>query len=47
MKPKIVITDAVVQAYRPGLKPGSVTWTRVRNRLARAFEAAGCEVRKS
>jgi hypothetical protein len=41
---QVRITDAVVQAARPGLTPGSEVWKRTRYRLRRAFEAAGFEV---
>jgi hypothetical protein len=38
------VTDAHVQAARPGTTPRSVVWTRTRGRLVRAFRAAGFEV---
>jgi hypothetical protein len=38
------LTDAIIQAYRPGLTPGSVVWKRTRRKVRDAFEAAGFEV---
>jgi hypothetical protein len=43
---RVKVDNALVQAYRPGIEPGSVMWHRVRNRLYRVFEAAGFEVEK-
>jgi hypothetical protein len=41
---RVHVDDAIVQAARPGTVPGSVTWTRMRAKIVRAFEAAGFEV---
>lgn len=41
---RVKLDDAIVQAARPGVEPGSVMWTRTRAKLARAFAAAGFEV---
>lgn len=41
---QVIITDAVIQAFRPGIKEGGVLWHRTRAKLRKAFEAAGFEV---
>lgn len=43
---RVRITDAMIQAARPGTTPGSVVWKRTRGRIERALVAAGFEVEK-
>lgn len=43
---RVRITDAMIQAARPGTTPGSVVWKRTRGRIERALVAAGFEVQK-